>query len=365
MKIRRGMSLLVGLLALPLLMLAFGACKEETATSLQAPSIVAAKGGGGNDYFFTFAPTAAEQGTTLDPLTVTAIPGTDTEFPEGANVEIRLKGKPVATITTNSTTLENPTTLKANISISLEAKARADYEVIVSYRGKRGLGAEKFEVKVHPNPIFEVSFDDQDDESGVDALRSDGGGPYLDGEDEVYANAEGNLIFVASAKARGKGGETRTAYLDFGEAGPIHFDIRTFTDKDRVSAGHFFPEMDVGEELPFGMRFEWKGECPDKPGDCIHRLRFNDAGCGGGVVPEKMEGNEVVVEHPNSNEWRVYVQKGPASPDPASSGGAVYCTAEAGKDRAGSPFPGGPFTFRGDDYLVPFGLTVKKVFVPM
>jgi len=311
------------------------------------------KPGGGDIVVSSVDPPEAEQGVTLD---VTVL---GRNFPKGdvdsctdpgqgcTWAELGIDEVVDEKVKTNRSTWVSSRKLTANITIDAEA-IPALYDAIVSLRGRRGIGAEKFEVKVHPiQTIFEVSFDDAPD----NALRSDGEGLYRDGEDEVYADGANNLIFVANPKA--KGGDTRTAALNFeGFSGPIHFDIRTFYPGQTAGLG--FPSIVPvpGGWQAFGLRLEWRAD------GLQHRLRFNDTGCGGdGVVPDKLEGEEVVVTRLGPNRWKVDVLKG----DPSGGDGfAAYCTAPAGK----GPFPRGPFTLQGN-YAVPFRLVVEEFPVPM
>jgi hypothetical protein len=358
------MSLLVGPLALPLLVLAFGACREETATSPQAPSIVAAKGGGAGDdtpVVSKVSPDTVTQGVENRTIVISG-----SNFDQGSVVGFALDGidRPDA-IATNSTTYKSPKRLEANISVDASAPA-VRYDVWVeNFRGKRGLGAEKLEVKVSRAREWVPLRATFDDELG-DALLNVGE-VYVDGEQQIWARGTNNLIFVANTKP--KGGDTpRTAFLAFGElsgsptfAGPIHFDIRTFFPGQ--SAGGGLPYMDLGEQMVFGLRLYWKAD------GLYHRLRFNTwsdteyEACGGdGVVPNALEGEEVVVtqleDDPTSGgrRWRVDVLKGAAS----GGNGAVYCTAEEVKGPGKGRSSRGPFRYMGH-FDVPFGLVVEEI----
>ncbi len=88
-----------------------------------------------------FNPKEAGQGDTFTLI----VDGQD--FQDGSTVFIGRKGEAVSAITTIETRWKSSTRLEADIAISLEAEARDDYEVVVSFRRGKGIGTESFQVR--------------------------------------------------------------------------------------------------------------------------------------------------------------------------------------------------------------------------
>ncbi len=129
------------------LLLAFAACSEPpvapSINGIQAKRGGPGNGGGSTDPVVkSFAPVDAPQSVTID-LTVDG-----SGFDEGSqvNLEGAGTGTPAPGITTVSTTFISSQRLVANITISEDAEP-ALYDVAVTTAGgKRGIGAERFEV---------------------------------------------------------------------------------------------------------------------------------------------------------------------------------------------------------------------------
>lgn len=146
------------------------------------------KPGGGDIVVSSVDPPEAEQGVTLE------VDVLGRNFPRGVAVECFDPSQECTwaefgidevvddKVKTNWSRWVSSRKLTAEITIDAEA-IPALYDAIVSLRGRRGIGAEKFQVKVRGNAVFvmpvAVTFDDR---TG-DRVRSDEGGPYEDGDD--------------------------------------------------------------------------------------------------------------------------------------------------------------------------------------
>ncbi len=180
---------------LPVVALAVAAaCSDPASTSPEAPGLVAAKGGGGggdsDPVVQSVVPDSATQDTTLD-ITVSG-----KNFDDGSIVELGQGGIASLKIQTNSTTFLNPRKLKANITIAADADLGLYDVIVTTFRGRRGIGAEKFQVKVKPQQDIplDISFRD----AATDGVKSDGG-VYInevDGIDAVIVKG-GELWFSA------------------------------------------------------------------------------------------------------------------------------------------------------------------------
>jgi hypothetical protein len=188
------------------------------------------KPGGGDIVVSSVDPPEAEQGVTLD----VAVLGRD--FPKGTDescidpvvedctwAEFGIDEVVTPKVKTNSTTWVSSRKLIANITIDAEATP-ALYDAIVTFRGRRGIGAEKFEVKL-PNP-----------QSGLPEYRADlyinpamdfmddGDPAYIDGEQRFQAvtASDGDFLVVNFSKQLRK--RDRQAWIKLGCMHPADAD---------------------------------------------------------------------------------------------------------------------------------------------
>lgn len=94
-------------------------------------------------------PTGAEQGTILD------VEVYGSGFDDGSVVEMGLGGEPSSKIKTNSTRYANPKKLIANITIETDALVELYDVIVTTYRGKKGMGTEMFQVRAGKTVIVE------------------------------------------------------------------------------------------------------------------------------------------------------------------------------------------------------------------
>lgn len=125
----------------------------------------------------SFKPIEGEQGQTL-PMTVYG-----RGFGNGAKVVFALNGDDVSTISTTTTSVdETGTNLTADVDIGLDAVVSEDYEVAVSLRGSRGVGTERFRVKMPPGQPVNVPVRLEFEPLVGSAFSSDDGTAYVDGD---------------------------------------------------------------------------------------------------------------------------------------------------------------------------------------
>jgi hypothetical protein len=155
----------------------------------QVDGILLARGGGGKPPKVDEAdPPSAPQDTTLDVRVL------GSNFDDGSTVEYTIDGVPQAQVRTNGVTFVNESELVSNVTIDLDALVDLyDVEVMTS-RGKKGIGADKFQVVEKgggprpPDPSIIETFRDAD----TDNIQSDGAGVYEDGVCGVSATFNGN-----------------------------------------------------------------------------------------------------------------------------------------------------------------------------
>jgi len=153
-----------------LLLTGLVACAEPEPTT---PFVIAqARGGGSNPQVKRADPDEAEQGATL-PVQVIG-----SGFDEGSVVAFLLAGQTTTKMVVHETRFLSGSTLEADLTVASDAEvALYDIEVTTT-RGKKGIGTEKFSVKLTgpPPPDIPVlaTFRDAVD----DGVKSDGGAAY-------------------------------------------------------------------------------------------------------------------------------------------------------------------------------------------
>jgi hypothetical protein len=149
----------------------------------QVDGILLARGGGGPPPKVDEAdPPSAPQDTTLDVRVL------GSGFDNGSMVEYTIDGAPQAQVRTNSVTFVSENELITDVTIDLDAQVDLYDVEVTNFRGKKGIGADKFSVFQKggppPGPIpLDVTFRD----TAGDGVLSDGGGIYIDGVNDVEA----------------------------------------------------------------------------------------------------------------------------------------------------------------------------------
>ncbi|HEX9165474.1 MAG TPA: hypothetical protein VF862_06160 [Gemmatimonadales bacterium] len=126
-------------LAVALMALAAASCGEP----VSAPTVeaVAARGtSGSGPVVSSFTPADAPRQITID-LTVSG-----SGFDNGSTVRLEKSGAPVPNVTTNTTSFVSSKQLVASITISAEAVPDLYDVAVITTGGKRGIGAEQFQV---------------------------------------------------------------------------------------------------------------------------------------------------------------------------------------------------------------------------
>ncbi len=128
------------------------ACEGDPATSPDGVQIRAAKppkDGGGEIIVDSAEPPDGEQGAVGLQIRVLG-----SGFEKGAKVAFHLSGEtdPDAGMTVQSTSFVNSTEVIATTNIALDAVV-SSRDISVSFRGRRGIGTEKFHVKVSGKPV--------------------------------------------------------------------------------------------------------------------------------------------------------------------------------------------------------------------
>jgi hypothetical protein len=121
---------------------AIGGCHDEAATEPEITGVQLAKSKSQDPEVTGTDPTGAPQDTTLD------VEVSGSGFDNGSTVELKLSGVPTEKVRTNSTRYRNPRTLIANITIAADAQIDFYDVEVTTFRGKKGIGTEMFEVFV-------------------------------------------------------------------------------------------------------------------------------------------------------------------------------------------------------------------------
>ena len=125
------------------------ACSSDAPTSVEGVDILAAKGGSsggggpsGDPTVKSTNPSSAPQDTTLDVRVL------GTGFDDGSVARFLLNGSSVPDVRTNSTRFVTSKELVANITIAANAVTDLYDVEVTTFRGKRGVGIELFEVRL-------------------------------------------------------------------------------------------------------------------------------------------------------------------------------------------------------------------------
>ena len=228
--------LLVGLLA----------CQETQPTDPAGPDLLSAKGGGGGPgpKVKAAVPNEAPQDTTL---TVRVI---GSGFDDGSTVKFLLAGQSAPKMVVNSSTFVNEDSLDVNVTIEVDADV-ASYDIeVTTLRGKKGIGSEKFSVKLKGGPPQDTVVSATFRGALGDGVLSDGGGSY----DAVILEL-GNLRLDVRASV-----STRTLCLDFpveaGAPSDLCDDAWLTTSRADDPPGGFL-EMPVGTSMTTVVQVSW------------------------------------------------------------------------------------------------------------
>jgi len=257
------------------------ACEGDPPTSPDL-QIRAAKGGGGRKpvKVTEAIPPEGEQGAT--DLVVRVL---GSGFDDGSEAAFHLPGEPNPDPKVKNkglTRFVSESELEVTIDIELDAEVAKRDIVVTAFRGRRGIGTEKFEVKQKQPPgqterlAFHISLADA---GSGDALTNDGGGQnancplklYCEGVDFVGAHLSGtgggnNLMFWTSQYTNGGQASVRGVRIDVvGDKFDFHgtTDDRIFTNsndpaiaiKDLGDGGILTSRMIVETEVGFVLRF--------------------------------------------------------------------------------------------------------------
>lgn len=152
------------------------ACQETQPTDPSGPELLAAKGGGGGGgpgpKVKEAVPNEAPQDTTL---TVRVI---GSGFDDGSTVKFLLAGQSAPKMVVNSSTFVDEQNLDVNVTIALDADV-ASYDIeVTTLRGKKGIGSEKFSVRLKGGAPVDIPVSVSFRDAAGDGVVSDGAGTY-------------------------------------------------------------------------------------------------------------------------------------------------------------------------------------------
>ena len=133
----------------------FAGCEKDYPTAAsRAPIDLAAKPSSGDPIVSSTDPSSAPQDTTLD------VAVTGSNFDVGSRVDLAIDGVTTEKVRTNSTTFVTPKKLIANITIAPDAVPDRYDVIVMTSKGKRGIGIERFEVTLRQGRtnLYSVTF---------------------------------------------------------------------------------------------------------------------------------------------------------------------------------------------------------------
>ena len=203
-------TLLVSILAPAVLIAVAASCDQQPPAGLGdagVQPVFKGKPGGGGIVVSSVDPPEAEQGVTLE------VEVLGRNFPRGVVDECADPSQECTwaefgidevvdeKVKTNRSRWVSSRKLIAEITIDAEAVPDL-YDAIVSLRGSRGVGTERFQVKVKPQQDIPLSISFRDAATGV---KSDGGGVYtneVDGVDAVIVKGGELWLSARNSEAR-------------------------------------------------------------------------------------------------------------------------------------------------------------------
>ncbi len=315
-----------GIAVVACVLMGLQACTESEPTSPTAPSILAAKGGGGSDgpspKVKEAIPNEAPQEITLNVRVI------GSGFDDGSVVRFLLAGNSTDKVVVNSSSFESGKELVANVTIALEAKV-ALYDIeVTTKRGKKGIGSEKFSVKLKGAPSdipVSATFRDATD----DGVLSDKVGSY-DSYDAVILPI-GNLFLDARRDIP----ERRLCFDFDGQEGAPDIDCDDAylsTAAPGVEGG--LPEMAPGSDMTTRAQVTWVK--PDASGKGYNWfLRFGMDCDSNDVDEDRLD----VTHHPDADTWTLVGTT------------AILCR---------MPTKGRPMVEPVGTFVMPFELTVTR-----
>jgi len=297
------------------------ACNESRTTGPTEPTVLAAKGGpaGAKVRVTEAIPSEAPQEVTLEVEVI------GSGFDDGSGVEFLLAGQSTPGVKVISSQFASDKKLISILTIAADADvALYDIEVTTS-RGKKGIGSEKFSVKLKGAPTDLPVNAKFRDVSG-DGVLSDGGGTY-----EAVILVIGNLMLDARVDI------PRQLCFDFGAQSGAPFggalcDDGYLTTADPDLEGGL-PAMEVGSTMTTRGQVTWvKKDAAGKGYNWF--LRF-----GMDCELADVDADRLIVTHPTVDEWVL------------DGGTATLCR---------MPTKGRPKVLPVGEFSMPFVLTVAR-----
>ncbi len=248
----------LGNIAAALALILLTSCTADRPTDPSVTGISAAKGGGSPKVKVDSTdPSSAEQETTLDVRVF------GSGFVEGSEARFLLDGVVVPGVQRNGNTeFVSPSEVKVNITIAVDAIVDL-YDVEVrTPRGKKGVGADLFQVAQKGSGRQESDFEPLNvtfRDNASDGVKSDGAGDYVHGVDKVSAHLRKDprwdwvfRLFTANSLS-GNERPIRELCFDFGSAIDelTSFPAGVGCDSANVFTG--VPLDDLGEPVTGGM----------------------------------------------------------------------------------------------------------------
>ena len=302
------------------------ACTESQSSNLTEPSVLAAKGGpaGAKVRVTEAIPSEAPQEITLDVEVI------GSGFDDGSVVEFLLAGQSTTKVNVNSSQFMSDKKLIAELTIAADADvALYDIEVTTS-RGKKGIGSEKFSVKLKGAPTalpVSATFRGVTGDLSGDGVLSDEGGTY----EEAVILVIGNLMLDARKDI------PRQLCFDFGTESGAPFggafcDDGYLTTADPDQEGGF-PAMGVGSTMTTRGQVTWvKQDAAGKGYNWFLRFGMNCESADVGA-------DRLTVVHPDESTWTL------------EGTHAVLCK---------MPTKGRPVAVAAGEFSMPFKLTLVK-----
>jgi hypothetical protein len=211
--------------------LLFTACTDPTGRTL-SPELSLEKSAAIADPTVTSAvPSEAEQGTTLD----VQINGSG--FDRGSLAHWERNGAVDPRVRVNGTRFVKSTQLIANLTIALDAEVSPYDIVVVTAAGKKGIGTEKFAVRLtNALPIWTI------DETQSLNFAGDGRGDYVSGE----CGLVGQIFYGNYDPATGLGGDVTLGDIGAGSTGCLPRSIRATLNGVAVNVGFMNVRYVVG-----------------------------------------------------------------------------------------------------------------------
>jgi len=184
---RRNSTSILGIGALIGVLVGLLACSESAPTAPNVPTLAAARGGGGSPPKVKEAiPSEAVQGESLSVEIV------GSGFDDGSVVSFLLAGASTPKMVVHQTQYNNGSSLMVDLSVADDADvALYDIEVMTA-RGKKGIGTEKFSVKTNGPPPEDIPVSAAFRNDSDDGVLGDGPGDY-----DAVINVIGNLFLDA------------------------------------------------------------------------------------------------------------------------------------------------------------------------